>query len=61
MILHEVNRLTNYFDYVMLKHIYRERNTSADALAKAGGLILEGFWSIKEHCADEVVETYQIF
>ena len=61
MILQEVNRLTDCFDYVMLKHIYRERNTFADALAKAGRLILEGYWSIKEHRADEVVETYQIF
>ena len=35
MILQEVNRLTDCFDYVLLKHIYRERNSSADALAKA--------------------------
>ena len=61
MILQEVNRLTDCFDYVMLKHIYRERNTSANALAKAGGLILEGYWTIKEHRADEVVEAYQFF
>ena len=61
MILQEVNRLTDYFDYVMLKHIYQEINTSADAFAKAGGLILEGYWTIKEHRADEVVEAYQFF
>ena len=61
MILQKVNRITNCFDYVMLKHIYRERNTSLNAFAKAGGLILEGYWTIKEHRADEVVETFQIF
>ena len=56
-----MNRLTDCFDYVVLKHIYRERNTYADVLAKAGGMILEGYWSIKEYRADEVVETFQIF
>ena len=43
MILQDVNRLTDYFDYVVFKHIYWERNSSADALAKAGGRILEGY------------------
>ena len=61
MILQEVNRLTDSFEYVLFKHIYQERNTSTDALAKAGGLILEGFWTIKEHRVNEVVETFQIF
>ena len=61
MILQDVNRLTDCFDYVLLKHVYREINSSADALAKAGGMILEGYWSIKEHRVDEVVETFQIF
>ena len=61
MILQDVNRITDCFDYVSFKHIYRERNFSADALAKAGGRILEGYWSIKEYRADEVVETFQIF
>ena len=49
MILQELNRLIDCFDFVVLKHIYWERNTYADALAKAGGMILEGFGSIKEH------------
>ena len=40
MILQDVNRITNSSDYVVFKHIYRERNSSADALAKAGGRIL---------------------
>ena len=42
MILQDVNRLTDSFDYVVFKHIYRERNSSVDALAKDGGSILEG-------------------
>ena len=46
---------------VVFKHIYRERNYAADALANAGGRILEGFWSIMEHRADDVVETFQVF
>ena len=61
MILQEVNRLTNCFDHVVLKNIYRERNTYVDVLAKARGMILDGYWSIKEYRADEVVETFQIF
>ena len=31
MILQDVNRFTDCFDYVSFKHIYRERNSSADA------------------------------
>ena len=61
MILQDVNRITDCFDYVLFKHIYREINSSADALAKARGRILGGSWSIKEHRADAVVETIQVF
>ena len=61
MILQEVHRLIDFFDYVVLKHIYRERNSYADVLAKAGGMVLDGYWSIREYRADEVVETFQIF
>ena len=61
MILQDVNRLTDSFDYVVFKHIYLERNLSADSLAKAGGSILEGSWIIMEHHADEGLETFQVF
>ena len=61
MILQDVNMITDGFDYVSFNHIYRERNSSADALAKVGGRILEGSWSIMEHRADAVVETFQVF
>ena len=56
-----MDRLIDCFDYVVLKHIYWERNSYADVLAKAGGMILDGYWSIKEYRADEVVETFHIF
>ena len=61
MILQNVNRLTDCFDYVSFKHIYWERNSSADALAKAGVMILEGSWAIKEQRGNDVVETFQVF
>jgi len=43
------------------KDEYWERNSSADVLAKDGEMIMDGYWSIKEYRADEVVETFQIF
>ena len=61
MILKDVNRFTDCFEFVSFNHIYRERNSATDALATAGGRILEGSWSIKEHRADTVVETFQVF
>ena len=61
MILKDINRFSDYFELVSFKHIYRERNSSADALATAGGRMLEGFWTIKDHRVDSVVETYQVF
>ena len=61
MILRDVNRLADCFGSVSFRHIYREINSSADALAKAGGRILEGSWSITEHRPDAVVETFQVF
>ena len=42
MILRDVNSIADCFDTVSFRHIYRERNSAADALAKAGGRILEG-------------------
>ena len=58
MILQVVNRINDGFDYVSFQHIYQEINSFADALAKAGRSILEGSWSIMEHRADAVVETF---
>ena len=60
MILREVNCLTDSFDSVMFRHIYKEINFSTNALEKAGGSILEGFWSIKEFQAGVIVDTYQV-
>ena len=43
IILKDVNRFTDCCEFVSFNHIYQERNSSADALATAGGRILEGF------------------
>ena len=40
------------FELVDLKHIYLERNSHADVLAKAG-VVMEGYWYIKEFGASE--------
>ena len=61
MILRDVNSIADCFDTVSFRHIYRERNSAADALAKAGGRILEGYWSILEHRPETEVETFQVF
>ena len=61
LILRDVISIADYFDTVSFRHVYREWNTAADALAKAGGRILEGSWSITEHRPDAVVETFQVF
>jgi len=53
LILHNNDHIT--------KDEYWERNSSADVLAKDGEMIMDGYWSIKEYRADEVVETFQIF
>ena len=61
MILQDVNCLADSLDDVSFKHIYRERNYKADALAKAGGSIIEGSWSICEQKEAAMVETFQVF
>ena len=61
MILRDVNSIADCFDYVSFRHIYRERNSAANTLAKTGGRILEGSWSILEHRPDTEVETFQVF
>ena len=61
MILQDVHVLADSLDYVSFKHIYRERNFKADPLAKAGGSILEGSWSICEQRGEDNVETFQVF
>ena len=60
-VLHEVNRLTNMFEHVDLKHIYRERNSHADVLAKVGTLVMGGYLYIKEFRSSEINESYQQF
>ena len=60
-ILQEVIRLSNFLEKVEFKHIYRERNSKADALANAGVNVVEGHWRIKEFRGSETYETFQIF
>ena len=50
-ILMEVNRLVDMFDSVVFMHIYRERNTLVDVLAKDGFSVMSGSWQISEHMA----------
>ena len=45
----KVHRLADLFETVHFMHIYRERNTRADLLAKDGSNILNGYWQISEH------------
>ena len=61
LILQEVHRLSDYFELVQFQHIYRERNSLADSLAKDGVRISECYWLIKEFREDTSFESYQIF
>ena len=58
LILQEVQRLSGRFEIVQFQHIYRERNSIADSLAKEGARICEGHWFIKEQREDSVYESY---
>ena len=60
-ILQEVNRLSDLFEQIDFKHIYRERNPSADKLANDGGKVQNGCWLISKFNGSERHDTYQIF
>ena len=60
-VLHEVIRLSYIFENVYFKHIYRERNSKVDELAKAGATVLKGYWHISEFRASERSESFQFF
>ena len=53
--------LSNFLEKVEFKHIYRERNSKADALANACAYVVEGHWRIMEFRGAESYETFQIF
>ena len=61
LILQEVHRLSDSFEMVQFQHIYRERNSLADTLAKDGARISKGFWRIKEVRGVSTIESYHIF
>ena len=54
-------RISDMFKRVEYKHIYRERNSKADVLAKDGAIVSEGYWHITEFRDDEQHETIQSF
>ena len=60
-VLHEVIRIYDLFERVDYKHIYCERNSKADALAKEGVNVLKGHWHIHEFRASETYESFQVF
>ena len=60
-ILMEIHRLVDMFDSVSFMHIYRERNSYADILAKEGANVLSGSWQISEHKEAERFETIKLF
>ena len=60
-VLQEVIRISNFLAKVDYKHIYRERNTKADALGNAGAIVIEGHWKILEYRGADTYETFHIF
>ena len=60
-VLREVIRISDMFERVEYKHIYQERNSKVDVLAKDGATIPDGYWHITEFRADEQHETIQSF
>ena len=61
LILQDVHYLSDRFEFVSYNHIYRERNSKADLLAKAGGNLHEGFWNILEQNEAASTENFQVF
>ena len=60
-VLHEVIRIIDFLEKVDFKHIYHERNTKADALAKEGANVLEGHWIVHEFQEFETYASFQVF
>ena len=60
-LLQEVNRLSDLFEQTDFKHIYRERNASANMLANDGGNVQNGCWLRSEFNESERHDTYQVF
>ena len=60
-IILEVIRISNLFEYVDFKHIYREINTIADELASVGAKVQNGYWHISEFQGNDRIDTSQMF
>ena len=46
------------FDYIIFRHVYRERNSEADHLSKQGLLMERGTWNFLETKEAEAYEFY---
>ena len=60
-ILLEVHRLEDLFQNLHFMHIYRERNSCADLLAKDGSNVSNGSSQISEHQAAECSTIVMLF
>ena len=60
-ILLEVHKLADLFKTVHFMHIYRERNSLADILAKDGSNVLNGSCQISEHQAADSSNIVMLF
>ena len=54
----EVNRLWTNFDHISWRHVYRERNTTADRISKKGLKMEHGTWNFFENRDPEVYEFF---
>ena len=60
-ILMEIHRMVDMFDSLSFMHIYRERNSYADILAKEGDNVLSGTWHISKHKGAKRFENDKLF
>jgi len=51
--------LTNHFDLISFKHVYRERNQEAYMLSKEGANYCMGKWYIEDYAFDRSWGYYQ--
>jgi hypothetical protein len=57
-ILEEVFLIANLFTNLSFKHVYKERNVTADSLSKEGTLMALGKWHVIEYMDGQSYEHY---
>lgn len=57
-ILDEINIFKSHFNEITCNHIYREHNSSADELSKAGTSLPRGEWLIQEQRRSKAYQYY---